>query len=1447
LRGDLSRDLETIILACLAKEPARRYQTAGALASDLRAVLESRPIQVRRTPAIERLAQYLRKRQRAIRVATTAVLATLFVLVAGVAGWRAYTEWRLGRIELKNDGPPLTAQLLPESGDAPLGEPFEIVERSTLALPAGDYRLRLSAKGRRGRTYHFAVNRAETMTNSISLDDGRLLVGNFAPVGGTWERPREQSIPIPILLGTVARENGRLDLVEWTGTTLLKRDGSTGKLIWDALKPAQPRSSERDPVPWLAKLAAGTAYGKFIQPAPDLDGDGIGDLVWSARTSDTIVAFSGRDGSFLWSHLAQPVASVHTGPAAAPPAGSRAPETRRCIIQSLIAGSDADRDGIADCVATAIFYETDDEMQRRLPRDARNRSPLVRRLLIALSGRSGRLLWRYPLDETFTNPTASAWRTQPEVVGGGGTPRVALANGENWLALDLTSGQPGKGPFDLGFEPVRPVQYGDLDGDGEPEILALGPGPAGKQQTLGAFSSSSGKSLWTTTVAAPFEMPFDNVTPPAWPLVIDLEGDGCSEILVPDSGLLPPAETYRGVRIVNGRSGQTRWTHALRHGTKSFDGLVHALAAHDLDDDGVRDLVTVSIFAGKESSRTWPQTAAEPDRIYVDALSGKDGKALWWWGTDMPTDGVFTRIWRPQLWGYGPDGWPLLAITVGGKEPGALESSLPSSKLPAPVVHLLELSTGRELDPITGFSRAQTGDLDGDGIADLWGESNGQLQAFRGETPELWRALDWFGPAADFDADGITDVLVAGPTAPGGSASENTGSRTALARSGRDGHALWKVDVDWRDDRFEPDRGQSYSLETFPLPAGDLDGDGIVDVLAVKSIRASFGHVSQRAATLPLRLYSGRDGHEIWTAGPLPTTFEARGFSFPHWVAAQVVESGQQPDLIVSHANPFAEPSRLVDPRDRPKVLCLARVSGRDGRILWDTRLDDHFEQNQESLYTRSADFVDIDGDHSLDAVMRIPGSLALTEQPSKLVAISLRTGKRIWPVAREITGHDALYQFVRDVDGDELPEIIIVAENQAGDDVAVGVEAFRGIDGTPLWTWSSGPEIRLNRPAPLAVMADLDGNGTSHVCVAFREPKGKWRVVVLDANGHEAARRDLPDENGRSLHAADLDGDGRDELLIGSATGLAAWGGDLKERWSWVGDGSVITKIVSPGSDQPATVIVNPAVGLDGASGQPRWAALRRAEDSWETQQATVLDAVTASRLPLVLHHGHDGTICRAVQSHATDGTTAAPKGMRVLPGLAHHDPRWTRPLPWARWLDGRTGALSAGSLAGLALVNLVVPLWILRLAGRRRMWSVRVLMALPIATAVPLSVFLAVQPYLPVLPDPMPQSPKVLFALGTAAGVPILVYAAILLKACFRRAFTRVGVILALTLGASILIGAPWLWIDLRHKPALDGYGWSGWYIILGLGSYAVGTLAAVAWAWSGPARWVGRIRRG
>ncbi|MFG0318568.1 MAG: protein kinase [Planctomycetota bacterium JB042] len=80
----LPRDFETILLKALAKDIGARYESAGALANDLRRFLEGRPILARRASPLESLVR-LARRHRALTTALGAVLHLLVVVAVGAA------------------------------------------------------------------------------------------------------------------------------------------------------------------------------------------------------------------------------------------------------------------------------------------------------------------------------------------------------------------------------------------------------------------------------------------------------------------------------------------------------------------------------------------------------------------------------------------------------------------------------------------------------------------------------------------------------------------------------------------------------------------------------------------------------------------------------------------------------------------------------------------------------------------------------------------------------------------------------------------------------------------------------------------------------------------------------------------------------------------------------------------------------------------------------------------------------------------------------------------------------------------------------------------------------------------------------------------------------------------------------------------------------------------
>jgi tetratricopeptide (TPR) repeat protein/predicted Ser/Thr protein kinase len=97
-RPAIPADLETIVLKCLEKDPARRYESARALAEDLDRWLEGDPIEARPAAWTYRAGKRLRKHRALVAVAAAALLV---LVAAGVevvhTRWQARERARLAQ------------------------------------------------------------------------------------------------------------------------------------------------------------------------------------------------------------------------------------------------------------------------------------------------------------------------------------------------------------------------------------------------------------------------------------------------------------------------------------------------------------------------------------------------------------------------------------------------------------------------------------------------------------------------------------------------------------------------------------------------------------------------------------------------------------------------------------------------------------------------------------------------------------------------------------------------------------------------------------------------------------------------------------------------------------------------------------------------------------------------------------------------------------------------------------------------------------------------------------------------------------------------------------------------------------------------------------------------------------------------------------------------------
>jgi serine/threonine protein kinase/formylglycine-generating enzyme required for sulfatase activity/cephalosporin-C deacetylase-like acetyl esterase len=101
---DIPKDLETIILKAMAKEPSSRYETAQELADDLGRFIKLEPIRARRISKLEHARSWCRRNK---AVASLAAAVAAAAIVVGVS----WTAWRMVNVSWARQHAPVIDEL----------------------------------------------------------------------------------------------------------------------------------------------------------------------------------------------------------------------------------------------------------------------------------------------------------------------------------------------------------------------------------------------------------------------------------------------------------------------------------------------------------------------------------------------------------------------------------------------------------------------------------------------------------------------------------------------------------------------------------------------------------------------------------------------------------------------------------------------------------------------------------------------------------------------------------------------------------------------------------------------------------------------------------------------------------------------------------------------------------------------------------------------------------------------------------------------------------------------------------------------------------------------------------------------------------------------------------------------------------------------------------------
>jgi hypothetical protein len=252
---------------------------------------------------------------------------------------------------------------------------------------------------------------------------------------------------------------------------------------------------------------------------------------------------------------------------------------------------------------------------------------------------------------------------------------------------------------------------------------------------------------------------------------------------------------------------------------------------------------------------------------------------------------------------------------------------------------------------------------------------------------------------------------------------------------------------------------------------------------------------------------------------------------------------------------------------------------------------------------------------------------------------------------------------------------------------------------------------------------------------------------------------------------------------------------------------------------------VLESMAGLDGSNGQPRWDG---------HGSTAVLDPGSATHLPRLLAESDDATVCRLGITTVPDRPYKRAGGALIAQAPLSGDPRWVRSLPWS----GNYGPNLLWALlhsAGRAVLNIVVPVAILKLATRRRVWGIRLLMAIPVVITIPVAARLTIFRAEALVP----------WVSTSVLGLPVLEYVAVIGQSIRNHRWQRIAIRFGFTALATVALASWWLSADMAGMPPMEHYSWSGWYLVVIPGAFIVGALACIVRIGRCVARRIRRLR--